>query len=89
MPYIVQERRDNIDWRIREIREYIRTEAKAGDLTYIIYRLVLEWTHNSATSGYEKLGLITGLLEATKLEFVRKILYPYEASKQLQNGDIE
>lgn len=89
MPYIVQERRDNIDWRIREIREYIRTEAQAGDLTYVIFKLITEWTHNSTLSGYTKLGLIIGILEATKLEFTRKILFPYEASKQLQNGDIK
>jgi hypothetical protein len=38
---------------------------------------------------YNKIAMITGVLENIKQEFYRRIAAPYEDTKIIQNGDIK
>jgi|688.fasta_scaffold32642_9 hypothetical protein len=58
----------------------------AGDMNYCVSRMF------SAVMGkpsYQKIAIITGVLENIKQEFYRRVAAPYEDSKIVSNGDIK
>lgn len=88
MPYIGQEDRNNIDWRMTEVLKFLRKGAKPGEVAYIIYRIATEWLKTTKPS-YMDLALMLGVLESIKLEFNRRVITVYEDVKIRQNGDVE
>lgn len=66
-----------------------------GELEFVICRLVDNWLqwHGREQPPYhgvkfEMLNAAVGVLETTKLEFVRRVLAPYEDRKREESGDV-
>ena len=58
----------------------------AGALNYAITNLCKGYLGTGFN--YQRLNDIIGALEGTKLEFYRRIVVPYQASKITENGDV-
>lgn len=85
MPYIKQERRDDI------VDEYGRVNPRsidnAGDLNYAITHLMINYIINKELS-YQIINDIVGVLVNAKDEFNRRIIVDYENKKIESNGDV-
>ena len=57
-----------------------------GDINYVFSRILGSLTGDPC---YNKICMITGVLENIKQEFYRRIASPYEDKKILENGDIK
>lgn len=65
------------------------TPSTVGDLNYAISRLCLDWLQLQGDSySYAALNSVVGVLECAKLEFSRRVLFPYEDAAKERNGDI-
>lgn len=67
--------------------------AKPGQLTYVlteaITRFLLEReAQTGMDNDFADYASVIGALEATKLEFFRRVLAPYEEAKCAQHGDV-
>jgi hypothetical protein len=58
----------------------------AGVLNYCITRIC---SSCSGDISYQKIAIITGVLENVKQEFYRRIASPYEDKKIIENGDVK
>jgi hypothetical protein len=58
----------------------------AGVLNYCITRIC---SSCSGDISYQKVAVITGVLENVKQEFYRRIASPYEDKKMIENGDVK
>ena len=77
MPYIPRHR-----------RPVARAEPESiGELTYKLTVACTEYL-GQWPYGYSELAAILGALEATKQEFYRRVVVPYENSKCVSNGDV-
>ena len=83
-PYIARWNRRSLDPFIDSIP--VRG-ATAGELNYIITRILLRWLREGF-AGYAERALAVGVLETAKLEFYRRSLGPYEDSKRDAHGDV-
>lgn len=84
MPYISQDRRDEL-----EPYPVYKFEAPQtpGELNFVLtceFRAYLQRKGRS----YATMNEILGVLEAVKLEFYRRVIAPYENEKCEQNGDV-
>lgn len=79
MPYI--------DKGTRESLVEGRVAKTAGELNYMVTRLVDSFIINSGLS-YSTLNTAIGVLEAAKLELYRRVGAPYEDKKMSANGDV-
>lgn len=61
-----------------------KSETKAGELNYFIFKLAKGYIHNYATARE-----FIGELECAKQEIYRRIVAPYEDTKIEENGDVE
>jgi hypothetical protein len=86
MPYIKQQDRDRLDPKIKELASVINTDQRAGELNYIITKLLLTFKGDGKYKDYNEL---IGMLECCKQEFYRKHVGPYEDVKIGENGDVE
>lgn len=77
MPYI--------DPALRESLDQGAAPVHAGDLNYLITKLIRDYTKGG---GYEVMNEAIGALECAKLELYRRILSPYEDRKLRINGDV-
>lgn len=60
-----------------------------GDLTYLLTETCLDYLrHLGAEPCFADYADILGALEATKLEFYRRLVAGYEDQKRAQNGDV-
>ena len=87
MPYIVQDRRDELDSRIDEISG--RLEAMGwiqGDVNYTFYRILLAWWKSD--SRYHTICSIMGTLSCVSQEIYRKVFAAYEDKAEEKNGKI-
>jgi len=84
MPYIKDHRRRFFDQYIEPFIKYIDSE---GELTYIVYKICLEYAYKNKVS-FAILSNAIKALECAKLEFYRKELAPYEDEKIKENGDV-
>lgn len=58
-----------------------------GELTYLITRTVQRYlTEHGIT--YSTQAQVLGALEGAKADFIRRVLNPYEATKERENGDV-
>ena len=85
MPYIVQDDRDLLDIKLNL---NINCPKNAGELNYIITRLVKTYLRDNGTS-YKTINEMIGALECCKLELYSRIASPYEDLKREQNGDVK
>ena len=70
-------------------KQYLNTYGMprtTGELNYKITMLLKEYLHGYGKS-YSTINDILGALEGAKLEFVRRIVNPYEDVKRAENGD--
>lgn len=79
MPYLKKER-------IKEINFKPDIPKVAGELNYVFTMLALEYIRTNGLS-YQTINDIVGALECCKLEFVRRVVNPYEDKKIIENGD--
>lgn len=61
--------------------------TSAGELNYCLTKVVLNYL-NTKGKCYQTINDIRGALEGAKLEFERRIAYPYEDKKIKENGDV-
>lgn len=84
MPYIKPEKRR--DLRCAE-GAYARTPEDGGELNYLFFSLVLEYLGCHGTS-YATLSEVDSALSLCQAELRRRIVFPYEDAKMLENGDV-
>lgn len=88
MPYIKQERRNELDL---EIDILIEKAQRVGELNYIITRILDGHISKFASSkgiDYGAINAIIGVLECAKMEFYQRVAIPYERRKLEENGDV-
>lgn len=81
MPYLKQERRNQLD-----CDEGAHAEV-SGELNYQITMLIKKYWDNHGPN-YQCINDILGALIGAKLEFYRRIAVPYETEKLEINGDV-
>jgi hypothetical protein len=94
MPYIKEDRRLRLDDCIAEMvncldRGRYNTdsfEEILGDINYTFSRILAGLMDQPS---YNKIAMITGVLENIKQEFYRRVAEGYENQKISQNGDIK
>lgn len=81
MPYIKQNRREDITGIRQDLPE------NAGELNYLVTTAIIDYliTHGLK---YQTLNDIVGALDEAKDEFKRRVVYPYEKIKRIENGDV-
>ncbi len=85
MPYINQTRRDALfNCSNTDCNSEMMT---SGELNYMITILITEYLAFNKLS-YATINDVIGALECSKLEFVRRIVEPYEKKKCKLNGDV-
>jgi len=82
MPYIKQERRDEVD-PIVEVMVAAQVQAD-GDLNYILYKFCKE----NVKPSYNNYKNFCGELRQCATEIERRILAKYEDEKIEENGDV-
>lgn len=79
MPYVKQESRPDL-----EAGGPIQI---SGNLNFLITKLLKRYWENSPKN-YQSINDIVGAVEGAKLEFIRRIVNPYEDKKIKENGDV-
>ena len=90
MPYIPNERRDLlVQFDEKNHRFLISTinVTTPGDLAFVFYRLCQFFIIRNGRK-FETLNALIGVLETTKGEVSRRIVWPYEDKKMRENGDV-
>ena len=59
----------------------------SGELNFAITQLISRYVTDGHYS-YARLNDVLGALEGAKLEFVRRVVAPYEDRKRAENGDV-
>lgn len=93
MPYIKQEKRDQLDGAVEQLRLAIvnlelddpDANNTEGNLNYVITSL-LKKVYSS--TNYAEINDAIGVLECCKLEYYRTVAVPYENQKAFENGDV-
>lgn len=85
MPYLKPEDRARLDQAIDNLANLITFGQRAGELNYIINRLMLRVLGEGR---YKDINELMGALECAKLEFYRRKAAPYEDIKAKENGDL-
>lgn len=94
MPYIKNDRRDQLDSKLNDLISQIKNLSHQalsdldGDLNYTITRLLIGVFDLVDNPKYTKFNTAIGVLEAVKLELYRRFIAPYEDLKISENGDI-
>lgn len=78
MPYITRDAREALTRRVAE---------NPGELNYEITTLLRSYQFKKGLN-YQTINDILGALEASKTEFYRRVVIPYETSKIAENGDV-
>ncbi|MBT7228245.1 hypothetical protein HN859_01930 [Candidatus Parcubacteria bacterium] len=86
MPYIKQKDRDSLDLAIINLANLIKPEHRAGELNYIITKLLLL---TKGDGKYKDFNELVGMLECCKQEFYRQQIAPYEDQKIKENGNVK
>lgn len=79
MPYIQKEDRERLSTGLPQ---------NAGELNYVITRLVDDYLRRKGGARYAHINEAVGALECAKLELYRRIAAPYEDGKIAENGDV-
>ncbi len=96
MPYIVEEKRQQIDREIDAIHQALVNleldddqNNMEGNMNYVITRLLMMVYGDKDSTSYSNVNDAIGLLECVKQEYYRKVAVPYETQKEFENGHIE
>ena len=97
MPYIKEDDREELDANIDKLISAIHTIKHSLDNPhdFSIYLGRINYCFSRIIGGlmgspsYNKVAMITGVLENVKQEFYRRAATPYEDLKIKQNGDIK
>jgi hypothetical protein len=85
MPYIAQNRRDDMD--MGEL-----TPQTPGDLNFAVTKVINDYLQERTLYkdeySYVDLNDILGALEGAKMEFYRRVVVPYEEKKREKYGDV-
>ena len=84
MPYIDQKDRQVFEGAIQELTNIVMSP---GELNYVITRLIHGYVNFHGIK-YDYLNDVVGVLENAKIEFLRRVVGPYEDKKAKINGDI-
>ena len=87
MPYIAPERRMAYDGALGDLAAGVNAETPAGDLNYVVTRILNAWLQKRGLS-YAAIADVVTVLETAKLEFYRRMATPYEDRKIAENGDV-
>lgn len=85
MPYLPDEDRKRL------LDERPDDAVNPGELNYVLTRRAIQYLETRQVGGgirYGDLAEVVGAFEAAKLEFVRRVMAPYENTKIEQNGDV-
>ena len=92
MPYIKQEKRDQLEHALHEAHNALvgmelddPENNMEGNLNYFITSLL---NKVYTTPSYREINDAIGLLECVKLEYYRRKAAPYENQKVFDNGDV-
>lgn len=87
MPYIAQDRRQQLDPAIEELQERLhKMGGNEGDLNYVVSRLIGSAFQNETR--YHMIARVSGVLRNVYSEFYRRLAVPYEDTAIAKNGDI-
>lgn len=89
MPYIKESDRIKLDSCVDNMIECLENEdlsSVLGNINYCFSRVLAGVMKQPS---YNKIAMITGVLENIKQEFYRRVAEPYEDKKILENGDIK
>ncbi len=81
MPYIKQDRRDNL-------LDLVSVPENAGDLNYFITMACLGYVRYHGEN-YQRYNDVMGVLAGVQQELYRRRIAPYEDEKIKENGDVE
>jgi len=79
MPYLTEERKLELAAGL--------TPTTSGDLTYQIQQAIQTYLKTDRVN-FARLAEVLGILEAAKVDFVDRVLLPYERNKRTENGDV-
>lgn len=91
MPYIKQEKRNELDQIIDQLVAVLNTmntnipNSMKGNLNYVFYR-VLRMVYDNPN--FDLMSDAVSVLEMTKAEYLRKVVAPYEDQKEYDNGKV-
>lgn len=81
MPYIPSDARPLLDERINAIPAGL----SAGELAYVVYRLLLRFTK---AGGFASMAMAVGAIELTLTRFKDVVVMEHEDEKQAEHGDV-
>jgi len=81
MPYIKQDRRALL------LPDSDVIAKTAGELNFQVTELLKQYVQRHGLS-YQTINDIRGAVEGAKLEFERRVAFPYEDTKIKENGDV-
>lgn len=86
MPYITQDKRDDLDEAILKLSHCLVREQGGleGKVNYAITTLLTRLY----VANYQDINNAIGVLECIKLELYRRLAAPYEDKKAIDNGDV-
>ena len=82
MPYIPQDKRENIDLAI----DTLPPDMSIGEVNYTITTLLTKTLAKGY--GYKELNALIGVIECIKMELYRRVVVPYENIKEEEFGDV-
>lgn len=87
MPYITSERRKAIqsEWPAHPDPE--NSLKTPGELNYFLTCVILSYLGSHGKS-YQTINDIVGALTCASNEFYRRVVIPYEKTKEKENGDV-
>lgn len=82
MPYIKAADRAYFD----QILEKVPENLEAGEVAYLLWNVALKFLRQEDIS-YARLALVDGILDTVHSELKRRVIFPYEDTKIIENGD--
>lgn len=96
MPYIKQEKRNQIDPIVDELHRILvniklddESANLEGCINYAVTRLLMQVYGNKDSTSYRSLNDALGVLDAIGKEYYRKVGAPYEDQKEFENGPVD
>lgn len=95
MPYISQDKRDNLDPIIEQLRGALAkieldsdSNNTEGNINYIFTKLLIDIYGDHTNTSYKNINDVMGLLSSVSHEYYRKVAAPYENQKEFENGAV-
>jgi hypothetical protein len=79
MPYISKEAREEL---------FDRDPENAGEIQYLIAAMISDYLKDKGEYSYHTLNEVMGALSGAQQEFYRKVVAPYEDTKEIINGHV-